>query len=90
LTDLFAKDGFELLTAYTGADSMLVHNQATVGISYLLKPNPQASLVEENYIPASPEEDLLATDELDSAPARAWKFAGSKHTTAAPARPLQL
>jgi hypothetical protein len=30
--------------------------------------NIQASLVEDNYIPASPEEDLLVTDELESEP----------------------
>ena len=67
LTDLLQKMGLSNNVPATGADSMLTTTKQQ-SESHPPETEPQASLVEENYIPASPEEDLLATDELDTAP----------------------
>ena len=67
LTDLLQKMGLSHNVPATGADSMLTTTKQQ-SESHTPETGPQASLVEENYIPASPEEDLLATDELDTAP----------------------
>jgi hypothetical protein len=67
LTDLLQKMGLSQNVPATGADSMLTTTKQQ-SESHTPETEPQASLLEENYIPASPEEDLLATDELDSAP----------------------
>ena len=67
LTDLLQTMGLSHKVPATGADSMRTTTKQQ-SESHTPETEPQASLVEENYIPASPEEDLLATDELDSAP----------------------
>ena len=67
LTDLLQTMGLSHKVPTTGADSMRTTTKQQ-SESHTPETEPQASLVEENYIPASPEEDLLATDELDSAP----------------------
>jgi hypothetical protein len=67
LTDLLQKMGLSQNVPATGGDSMLTTTKQQ-SESHTPETEPQASLLEENYIPASPEEDLLATDELDSAP----------------------
>jgi len=67
LTDLFEKMGLSPLAAPAKAESTLTATKQ--GSQYpTADTDPQANLVEENYIPASPEEDLLPTDELESDP----------------------
>ena len=69
LTDLFEEMGLHYNAPAAKADLM-----PATPIQQSEDPTPepdrQISLVEENYIPALPEEDLLVTDELPSDPER--------------------
>jgi hypothetical protein len=68
LTDLFEEMGInQPLLLKTEIPS--VDNQAETPIAQAAAPET-ANLVEDRYIPASPEEDLLVTDTLDSDPDR--------------------
>ena len=69
LTDLFEEMGLSYNPSVPEDNSM----PATANQQTDYQPsetNPQRGSVEENYIPASPEEDLLAIDELESDPTR--------------------
>ena len=67
LTDLFEEMGLNHSSPAVEGNS--VPATTTQGSEYQSSDTDiQASLVEENYIPASPEEDLLVTDELVSEP----------------------
>ena len=67
LTDLFEEMGLSYSPPIAKADSILVLTQQPLE-SQPPDTESQTSLVEDNYIPASPEEDLLATDGLESEP----------------------
>ncbi len=67
LTDLFEEMGLSQLLPTADANSLLSTPQRQ-SEHQTSDTQAQASLVEDNYIPALPEEDLLPTDELDSEP----------------------
>ncbi len=69
LTDLFEQMGLTHLLPTTVAKS-LPATTAQRSQEQVSNTNSQVSRVEDNYIPASPEENLLATNELESAPGR--------------------
>lgn len=67
LTDLFEEMGLSYALPAAKAESVVVLTQQPVESQPPDSESP-ASLVEDNYIPASPEEDLLATNILESEP----------------------
>ncbi|HEY9651357.1 MAG TPA: hypothetical protein V6C95_11890 [Coleofasciculaceae cyanobacterium] len=69
LTDLFEEMGLKSLPSPVATDSTTAAAESGVSSSSS-GTGSQAGLDEDEYIPASPEEDLLATDELESEPDR--------------------
>lgn len=69
LTDLFEEMGLSHALPIVEADSLPVTTQER-SQDQIDETDPPASLVEDSYIPASPEENLLLTDELESEPER--------------------
>lgn len=69
LTDLFEEMGLSHSLPIVEADSLPVTTEER-SQNQPSETDPQASLVEDTYIPASPDENLLLTDELESEPDR--------------------
>lgn len=71
LTDLFEEMGLNPSATVTEATDNHTMPMVASPQSEFSTPDPETSLAEDHYIPASPEEDLLETASLDSDPDRA-------------------
>ncbi len=69
LTDLFEEMGLSHSLPIVEADLLPVTTEER-SQNQISETDPQVSLVEDTYIPASPEENLLLTDELETEPDR--------------------